>query len=401
MKKIFSFLIFVLILHFTFNIKNCEAQWVQMSNGMFNNQNVYSLTVSGNNIFAGTSASGVYLSTNNGNNWTQTTLNNRYIMSLAASGNNIFAGTNGSGVYLSTNNGTSWVQTALNNHFVFYLAISGNNIFAGTNDSGVYLSTNSGTSWTQTALNNQSVRSLAVSGNNIFAGTYGYGVYLSTNNGTTWTQTGLNTHIVYFLAISGNNTFAGTGTSGVYLSTNNGTSWTQTALNNHSVLALAASGNNIFAGAGDGVWLSTNNGTNWLQKNQGFSVITLVSALLITNNYIFAGTYGNSVWRRSLTEIIGLQNISTEIPSAFSLSQNYPNPFNPGTKFKVEIAKSGNVLVKVFDVLGREVATLVNEQLKPGTYEVDWDASQYSSGIYFYTLTTQSYRETKRMVLIK
>ena len=86
-----------------------------------------------------------------------------------------------------------------------------------------------------------------------------------------------------------------------------------------------------------GVFLSTNNGTNWLNKNQGFNVIPKVYSLLIANNYIFAGTYGQSVWRRSLSEIIGIQNISTEIPSKYSLSQNYPNPFNPTTKLNSQL----------------------------------------------------------------
>jgi hypothetical protein len=103
---------------------------------------------------------------------------------------------------------------------------------------------------------------------------------------------------------------------------------------------------------------------------------------------------------------VGIQPISSEIPNHFSLFQNYPNPFNPVTKIKFDIPPSKGVrgmIVKliIFDVLGREIATLVNEKLNPGIYEVTWDASIYPSGVYFYKLVTQDYSETKKMVLVK
>jgi len=369
-----------------------------MSDGMGTNQVAYCFTTNGNNIFVGTYINGVYLSTNNGTTWTQTALNNEYVYSLAVLGNNIFAGTENS-VYLSTNNGTTWTQTALNNKSVISLVTLGNNIFAGTADSsGVYLSTNNGTTWTQTALNNLNVYSLAVLGNNIFAGTEN-SVYLSTNNGTTWTESF--TIGAMSFATFGNNIFVGTNGYGVFLSTNNGSNWTTIGLWNQYVYSLTVLENNIFAGMGNGVYLSTNNGTIWIGKNQGFYPIPWVLGLLITNNYIFAGTYEESVWRRPLSDFIGIQNISTEIPDKYSLSQNYPNPFNPSTNIKFELPKSNYVTLKIYDALGRETATLVNEKLAPGTYEVDWNGSNYSSGVYFYRLITDNFNETKKMLMIK
>jgi hypothetical protein len=98
---------------------------------------------------------------------------------------------------------------------------------------------------------------------------------------------------------------------------------------------------------------------------------------------------------------IGIVNINTNIPAGFELSQNYPNPFNPSTIIRFKIKDPGLTTLKVFDILGREVAALVNEQLKPGAYEVDWNASNYSSGVYFYRLQTDDYAVTKKMLLIK
>ncbi len=85
----------------------------------------------------------------------------------------------------------------------------------------------------------------------------------------------------------------------------------------------------------------------------------------------------------------------------FSLSQNYPNPFNPSTKIKLDIPKASFVKLIIYDELGREVVTLVNEDMKAGTFEADWDASNYSSGIYFYRIISEGFSDTKKMVLLK
>jgi hypothetical protein len=101
------------------------------------------------------------------------------------------------------------------------------------------------------------------------------------------------------------------------------------------------------------------------------------------------------------TSLTGINPISTEIPDKFSLSQNYPNPFNPTTKIRFSISNIQYVTLKVFDILGNEVSTLVNEQLKPGTYEVEFNGDNFASGVYYYTLQSESFNLTKRMVLIK
>jgi hypothetical protein len=89
------------------------------------------------------------------------------------------------------------------------------------------------------------------------------------------------------------------------------------------------------------------------------------------------------------------------VPLSYALAQNYPNPFNPITNFGFRISDFGFVSLKVFDVLGREVATLVNENKNPGRYAVSWDASEVGSGVYFYRLTVGSFTTTRKMVLMK
>ena len=105
--------------------------------------------------------------------------------------------------------------------------------------------------------------------------------------------------------------------------------------------------------------------------------------------------------RNPTGNLSGISKISRDVPRSYFLSQNYPNPFNPETKINFSVPKLSNIKIVVYDNLGREMQTLVNEQLSPGTYSVTWNASNYPSGVYFYRLTTQDYTETKKMILIK
>ena len=411
MKKILTLIILFLI------VSTANAQWVQMSNGMGTNKIVLSLAASGDTIFAGTNYPyGVYRSTNDGLNWTQTSLINQSGNVLLINGNIIYAGTN-QGVFKSTNNGQNWTQIGISNRSVWALTIHGNNIFAGTDfGHGVYRSTDNGLNWTQTSLGDINfISSLVMSGNNVFAGDWASNsVFLSSDTGNTWTQISLGgdpyIDVVLCLAVDGNYMFAGVDNGGVYRSSNGGFNWTQTSLTNGGVTSFAIKDNFIFASDFlnfGGVYLSSNNGTSWILKNQGLGNQIDVWSLTTTSQYIFAGT-DSGVWRRSYTEIIGIQKISELIPLSYSLSQNYPNPFNPNTKIKFDITKLSDVKLIVYNISGRAVATLVNERLKAGTYEVTFDGTSLPSGVYFYTLISmpegrqaESFKETKKMLLIK
>lgn len=106
---------------------------------------------------------------------------------------------------------------------------------------------------------------------------------------------------------------------------------------------------------------------------------------------------------------VGIQPVSNEVPTLFKLNQNYPNPFNPETEIGFHIPKSSFVNIIIYDALGNEIETLLNENLAPGIYNVKWNASNYPSGVYFYKLTagdvstslSTDFTETKKMVLIK
>jgi hypothetical protein len=103
----------------------------------------------------------------------------------------------------------------------------------------------------------------------------------------------------------------------------------------------------------------------------------------------------------TFTVNVGVNPSGSELPKVYSLSQNYPNPFNPVTKINFALPKQGFVSLKIYDVLGREVRNLVSEVKSAGTYSVDFNASEFSSGIYFYKLEADGFSDIKRMMLIK
>lgn len=406
-------ILFALIIQFTLNVSN--AQWVS-ANGPYG-ATILCLTNSGSSVFAGTSQSGLFATTNNGANWQTMGFPTQSVYSLASNGNYLFAGTS-AGISRSSNNGSNWTTVYYNSTNIIFksLAANGSYIFAGTNGMGVLRSSNNGDNWafTYNSISYLHVYSLLVNGTNIFAATNG-GVFLSTDNGGTWTE--INNGLVFIsanaLAVSGINLFLGTYGGGVFVSTVNGGNWNvlNNGLANWDIHALAASGSYTFLTNDNGVFMSNTLGSAWINRNQGFGTVPIINSLLIANNYIYAGTVNQSVWRRSLSEIItSAENVCSEIPSAYSLSQNYPNPFNPSTKIKFDVpansyTKEGygieHVTLKVYDVSGRKVQTLIDESLKPGSYETTFDGSSLNSGVYFYRISAGKYTDTKSMILIK
>ncbi len=147
-------------------------------------------------------------------------------------------------------------------------------------------------------------------------------------------------------------------------------------------------------------WRATHNGSGNLNDFGNAIGIDATGNIYVTGGSNVGG-FNNMCTIKYAPGSIGINIISNEVPFGFSLSQNYPNPFNPSTVIKFQVPSSSSVKIVVFDALGREVATLVNEQLQAGTYEVDWDATNYPSGVYFYKLIADNFSQNRKMIIIK
>ncbi len=152
-----------------------------------------------------------------------------------------------------------------------------------------------------------------------------------------------------------------------------------------------------------GTYLSIGSSTsfwsiNEYDRSEAYS-INLINTDKFINNYRAYKIYGFSV--RCLKDVFSEVGENLSKPNSFSLAQNYPNPFNPTTTINYSIPESNIVTIKVYDVLGTEITTLVNGFKNPGSYEISFDASKLSSGTYFYELKSGSFAETKKLLLIK
>jgi hypothetical protein len=264
----------------------------------------------------------------------------------------------------------------------------------------MYYSSNNGTNWTQTATPFFTY-AFAKIGNTLIVGVEATGILTSTNNGANWTQSSLNNRSVLALKVVGSNIFAGAET-GVYLSTNNGSNWTLTSLSKRYVYSMAVIGTNIFASTEQGIYLSKDNGASWTKKNEGLSSSIIDGLrLVVSDNFIFASSLNTSVWRRSIVDIINVRLISTEVPSSYELKQNFPNPFNPVTKIIFSLPNNSHIALKIYDMQGKEIALLINEELKNGTYEYLFNGEYFPSGVYFYRMETPEFSQSKVMVLVK
>lgn len=303
------------------------------------------------------------------------------------------------------------------------MSASNGNVYCVIGAESVWKTTNNGNLWEPSSPGGD-VRYVSANEPYVYAGFYNYsfggngGVYRSINSGLNWVRTLVDINI-YCLAENDSLVYAGavddtSRTGGVYVSTNYGLNWVRSSLDSVPVMTLFAYGNNVFAGVDNtyypgfteypGFWVSTNRGQTWSKKNDGFASLMSnvpVVAIAVLNNVVFTALSGGGIYQRPVSQVIGIRNISKSIPNEYKLEQNYPNPFNSMTNIKFQVASSKFIKLVVFDLLGREMAVILNENMKAGIYEYSFNAGNLSSGVYFYKLTAGNYSELKKMILIK
>jgi hypothetical protein len=254
--------------------------------------------------------------------------------------------------------------------------------------------------------------------NVIYCGTDDANVWVTTSGGTNWTKiiNGLpyrwvtrvtvhpNLDNVCYVTLSGYKVDS-TGLH-VFKTTNYGAVWTSISSNlpdapANDIVIDPVFTSTLYLATDVGVMISTNDGSSWSLHSQGIPTSVPCHDLVLHNatRRLAVFTHGRSAF---ITDVapVGITS-NNEIPNGYSLSQNYPNPFNPSTKIKYSIPKDEHVLIKVFDITGRVIASLVDQNQKGGVYEIDFSGRDFPSGVYFYKLETGSYTETKKMALVK
>lgn len=307
-------------------------------------------------------------------------------------------------------------------------------LYCASYNNGFYKSTNSGTNWTpmnnglgsdaakvwNTAIDPAQPNTLYLGINSI--GQNSGGIYKSVNGGQNWTKlTSFPTNDIMKIKINqlnGNiyacatDNFGWSEQGGLFVSTDGGGSWIKIfnqprvadvdfhPADAQKIFVVSQQWYNYLPTLERAVFYTSDGGTNWInmRKNLGHTFINFVKVNPHNPDEIFVGTGGGGLWKG----VIDFTDVKDEqVVDGFMLHQNYPNPFNPSTKIKYAISSRQYATLKIFDVLGNEVATLVNEEKLAGVYEVEFDASSFPSGVYFYQLRVADYLESKKMILIR
>lgn len=354
---------------------------------------------------------GFYRSTDNGLNWYSLTLPGNSIDAIAInSKNDIYSGYNFS-LYRSTDNGITWNLVGLEGLRITAIGFNSlDHIFVGTeipDYSTIYRSTDNGLTWTELGLTGSwsNVNLIRINALDIIFVIRNQipemGLFASFDNGETWNLQSIFVNFSIDFDTS-HNILAGRD-QGVFYSTDNGITWIDKnfGLINpfvHSV--VINSKDHFFISTSSGVYRSSNQGQIWEEINNGLGNADINLLQISEEGYLFASAFDGRVYR-SVSTTTNITNDYPYYPEFYKLSQNYPNPFNPGTKIIWQSPVSSHQVLKVFDVLGREVATLVDEYKDAGFHEVEFNAAGLSSGVYFYRIQAGDYVETRKMVLIR
>ena len=331
-----------------------------------------------------------------------------------------FIGGLGGNLFKTINGGVNWIDTIMLSSSINDLYFLDLNTGFITGSGGILKTTNKGVNWElKEILNGTSIK--FVNFNTGFTSGYentnNY-VYKTNNSGENWFRiyTGINDPIYSEYFVDENTGFVCGGNFGGFIlkTIDGGVNW----INVYSDSVLFPSLKSIrFVNANTGICAgscayggyiikTTNSGQNWnLIDTIRYNGLNSMYFINDSTGYV-CGQSGLILKTTTGGEPIGIKRILNSIPAKLILYQNYPNPFNPYTIIKYEIpitrdVTNRNVKLIIYDILGRKVEMLVNENLKPGSYEVTWDALNFASGIYFYRIDVANFVSVKKMVLIK
>jgi photosystem II stability/assembly factor-like uncharacterized protein len=395
----------------------------------------------------GGSTSGIFISSHGGTIWDQVGYNSMYIQGITSNINELWATAVHDMVYYSSNNGISWIKRSNELPAEYrYLSISSfdtltyvsfiNNNLSRT---GVFYTSDDGNSWNQSMYftTTGSIQCLKEYNDVLFMGFYpktgqyglyclgapfiGYqfynvgvtdiedganylyaatrnGIFRSADSGATWVNKGIQGHAV---APYGTDLFVAD--DRIYYSSDNGENWVERGMTGKYVSAIAADHNFIIAGVySEGFYISTDKGITWELRNDGLEETpSNIIAIHIYNGNIYATIDNKSIWQRSIVDITGVEAGTGNKIETMELSQNYPNPFNPATTIRYAISEEGEAAIKIYDILGEQIAILLNEFKTPGIYETKWNGDNHAGGIYFYKLSQNNHSYTKKMILLK
>lgn len=408
------FNITIILFFMVFWASSASSQgWIKVAE--IDSTDVYSIIDHNGALYAVTNDE-IFKSSDTGETW-QPTISKPNVpgifQTLYSHGSYVYLGTHGDGVFRSSNGGQNWqsLSTGLSgtaNNIAGFTAL-GDSLYAGTDGNGVYvLNLQNPTAWSafNSGLFQFGVNSIAASGNNIVA-SVGYYLFVRPRTASQWADVQLDSsgiqRFTYKTLALGQYLYAGTD-NGVYRGTLDAQNWQRVdiaAFPNRDILALTAHGSRLLAGlwfSGQHWIFSTDNmGATWDFRAHEFADIW---DLFVSGDRLWAGR-SDGLWYYDMDVWTGIEEPVSNVLSGYRLGQNYPNPFNPSTTISYTLPKAGYVEIKIYDIRGAEILTLLNEFKNAGTYTVEFDAGTLAGGLYIYKIRAGSYGAAKKMILVK
>ena len=358
---------------------------------------------------------GVFLkTTDGGNTWVSQSVSMGVSCIFFTDANTGFIGGRKSDFVMRTSNGgVNWVQQQIPQGFV--IPSTANDIYFRNSNTGfiatinaMYSTTNSGTNWSVASSLNQPYFEYFYFSNPNTGFLMGAECIKTTNGGANWNQISYASFSYEMSGYDDNNLMiVATGTA-YFISTSGGMDWGEDPLfikgawkdTSFNSCKFFGPHNAIIIGGGGKIYKTTSSIVSWTIQPSGVGSTLYRLNFINSNTGWIAGANG-VILKTTTGGTVGFTQISTELPEKYLLKQNHPNPFNPATKISFSIPEFSFVNLTVHDVNGREAASLLNEKMNAGNYEVNFDAAHLPGGIYFYKLQTEEFSETKKMILIK
>jgi photosystem II stability/assembly factor-like uncharacterized protein len=394
-----------------FKSTNFGDSWFSVNNGL-NAADCWNINFDNEgSLYSACWSNGVYKSTDKGYSWK--ILNNGiidpYMFAVISDNDGILFSSSDQGTFRSIDKGESW--NLINNNICNSFSKDDHNRIYGLGEGkGLFRTTDQGNSWTKldNGFINGYVYSLAIDSNkNIYAGVLGGGIYKSSDDGTTWTniyQSSNSSSAISSIVVSPNGyIFASNIYEGILRSSDNGLTWqimnTDAGYQDIYPLGINKKGIIYTSGSNSKFYSSTDNGNTWNDITNNLTFTTVRNIKFDKDDTMYIAT-DESVWRSNPDSTVGIKNKPIAILH-YSLSQNYPNPFNPNTQINYSVKDKGLVKIDIYDILGRKVESLVNEEKQPGNYSITFNAKSITSGVYFYKLEINDYVSVKKMVFLK
>ena len=386
-----------------FELRLGEMEWNKRNSGIYA-VNPECIVVDDNKLYVGVPGGSIYISSDKGYTWQSSTVTESFgsIIDIAFKGDTIYAA-DGAYIYYSTDSGTTWNFTTFSTIQLNSMAIKDGKILVGA-QTGFWISGDGGWTWENrnNGLTAEYINELAFDPLNIYAGTV-EGLFISSDFGENWIKatSGISENMfVFTIKVIEEKIFVGS-VSGIYLSTNHGATWTFRGLYNHLIKCISGYDDYVFTGTTsiNGIYRSTNSGNSWQQFNDGLLYKDAIS-MEVLDSTVFAGIWGFGLWNRPII-VAGIEEEATELPNEFLLAQNYPNPYNPQTTILYKVSEPTLVKIIVYDILGKELRTLVSEQKNAGSYKIIFEGEGLPSGIYLYRIQAGNFIDTKKMILIR